>query len=60
MADVPGLLLEASFDQGVPTWKVHRHNGKNALPDLVSSGTADSFEAPRQRRWTSWRRATIV
>jgi hypothetical protein len=31
MADLPGLILEASFDQGVPTWKVQRHNGKNAL-----------------------------
>jgi hypothetical protein len=47
MADLPGLILEASFDQGVPTWKVQRHNGKNALPDLVSSGTADSFEAAK-------------
>jgi hypothetical protein len=47
MADLPGLILEASFDRGVPTWKVQRHNGKNALPDLVSSGTADSFEAAK-------------
>src|ERR1700722_3619500 len=45
MADLPGLILEASFDQGVPTWKVQRHKGENALPELVSSGTADSFEA---------------
>jgi len=47
MADSPGLILEASFDQGVPTWKVQRHNGKNTLPDLVSSGTADSFETAK-------------
>src|SRR5271165_1162071 len=47
MADLPGLILEASFDQGVPTWKVQRKSGKNALPDLVSSGTADSFEAAK-------------
>jgi hypothetical protein len=47
MADLPGLILEASFDLGVPTWKVQRHNGKNALPALVSSGTADSFEAAK-------------
>ena len=47
MADLPGLILEASFDQGVPTWKVQRQNGKNALQDLVSSGTADSFEAAK-------------
>jgi hypothetical protein len=47
MADLPGLILEASFDQGVPTWRVQRHNGKNALPDLVSSGSADSFEAAK-------------
>jgi hypothetical protein len=24
MADVPGLILEASFDQGAPTWKVEK------------------------------------
>jgi hypothetical protein len=47
MADLPGLFLEASFDQGVPTWKVQRDNGKNALPDLISSGTADSIEAAK-------------
>jgi hypothetical protein len=47
IADLPGLILEASFDQGVPTWKVQRNNGKNALPDLISSGTADSFEATK-------------
>jgi hypothetical protein len=47
MADLPGLILEASFDQGVPTWKVQRHNRKNALPDLVSSDTADSFGAAK-------------
>jgi hypothetical protein len=47
MADLPGLILEVSFDQGVPTWKVQRRNGKNALPDLISSGTADSCEAAK-------------
>jgi hypothetical protein len=47
MADLSGLILETSFDNGVPTWKVLRHNGKNALPELVSSGTADSFEAAK-------------
>jgi hypothetical protein len=47
MADLPGLILEASFDEGVPIWKVQRNNEKNALPDLVSSGTADSFEAAK-------------
>jgi hypothetical protein len=41
------LILEASFDQGVPTWKVQWPNGKNALSDLISSGTADSFEAAK-------------
>jgi hypothetical protein len=39
--------FEASFDQGVLTWKVQGNNGKNALPDLISSGTADSFEAAK-------------
>jgi hypothetical protein len=47
MADLSGLLLEASFEQGVPTWKVQRHMGKNALPTLVASGTADSFAAAK-------------
>jgi hypothetical protein len=47
MADPPGLILEASFEAGVPTWKVQRHKGKNVLPDLVAKGTADSFEAAR-------------
>jgi hypothetical protein len=47
MADLPGLTLEATFDDGVPTWKVLRYIGKNALPELVSSGTADSFEAAK-------------
>jgi hypothetical protein len=47
MADLPGLLLEVSFEDGVPTWKVQRHTGKNALPAVVASGTADSFEAAK-------------
>ena len=47
MADWSGLLLEASFEQGVPTWKVQRSMGKNALPTLVASGTADSFAAAK-------------
>jgi hypothetical protein len=47
MADVPGLMLEVSFEAGVPTWKVHRDRGKNAVPDLVAKGTADSFEAAK-------------
>jgi len=47
MADWPGLMLEVTFDDGVPTWKVMRQRGKNVLPELVSSGTADSFEAAK-------------
>jgi hypothetical protein len=47
MAALPGLMLEATFDEGVPTWKVQRHKGKNAFPELVSSGTADSLEAAK-------------
>jgi hypothetical protein len=46
-ADWSGMILEASFEQGVPTWKVHRHKGKNTLPALVASGTADNFEAAK-------------
>ena len=51
MADLPGLMLEATFDDGVPTWKVLRQRGKNVLPELVSSGTADSFEAAKAAAW---------
>jgi hypothetical protein len=47
MADLPGLILEISFEEGVPTWKVQRRMGGNALPDLAASGTADSFEAAK-------------
>ncbi len=46
-AALPGLMLEATFDEGVPTWKVQRHKGKNAFPELVSSGTADSLKAAK-------------
>jgi len=41
------MIPQISGRSRVPTWKVQRHNGKNALPDLVSSGTADSFEAAK-------------
>lgn len=47
MADLPGLILEVSFEEGVPTWKVQRPMGENALPDLVASGTADSLAAAK-------------
>jgi hypothetical protein len=47
MADLPGLNLEVSLEAGVPTWKVRKHKGKSALPDLVASGTAASFEAAK-------------
>ncbi len=47
MADLPGLILEVSFEEGVPTWKIQRRMGKNALPELAASGTADSFEAAK-------------
>ena len=47
MADLPELILEVSFEEGVPTWKVQKRMGKNEPPDLVASGTADSFEAAR-------------
>jgi hypothetical protein len=41
------LILEAAFDHSVPTWKVDRNNGKDALPNPISSGGADSFEAAK-------------
>jgi hypothetical protein len=47
MADLPGLILEVSFEAGVPTWHVRRNKGKVALSNLVTSGTADSFEAAK-------------
>ena len=47
MADWSGMILEASFEQGVPIWKVQGRKGENALPTLVASGTADSFEAAK-------------
>ncbi len=46
-ADLPGLLLEVSFEDGAPTWKVQRNKGKDGFPGLVTSGTADSFEAAK-------------
>jgi hypothetical protein len=35
MADGSGLLLEASFEQGVPTWKVHKQ--REQVVQLVPS-----------------------
>jgi hypothetical protein len=47
MADQQGFILEVSFEEGVPTWKVQRRVGKDALPDVAAGGTADSFEAAK-------------
>jgi hypothetical protein len=47
MADWSGLILEASFEQGVPARKVQRSMGKNALPTLVANSTAGSFGAAK-------------
>jgi hypothetical protein len=46
-ADLARLILEVSFEEGVPNWKIQRRQGKNALPNLIASGTADSFEAAK-------------
>jgi len=46
MADWQGLVLEVSFEEGVPTWKVQRQV-TGALPDLISQGTADSVSAAK-------------
>jgi hypothetical protein len=43
MADLAGLILEVSFEEGVPGWKVQRHKGKSAVPNLLASGIADSI-----------------
>ncbi len=47
MADLSGLILEVSFEEGAPSWKVQRRQGENALPDLIACGTADSVEAAK-------------
>jgi hypothetical protein len=47
MADLAELILEVSFDEGVPSWKVQRRQGKNALPDLIAGGTAGSVDAAK-------------
>jgi hypothetical protein len=46
MADYQDLILEVSFEEGVPTWKVQRQM-KDALPDLIARGTADSLAAAK-------------
>ena len=46
MADWRGLVLEVSFEGGVPTWKVLRR-AKDVLPDLIAAGTADSVTAAK-------------
>lgn len=50
MADWQGLILEVSFEDGVPTWKVQRQM-KDALPDLIAHGTADSVTAAKAAAW---------
>jgi hypothetical protein len=47
MADSSGLILEVSCEEGVPSWKVQKRQGENALPFLIGSGTADSVEAAK-------------
>ena len=46
MANCRDLILEVSFEEGVPTWKVQRQM-KDALPDLIARGTADSVTAAK-------------
>jgi len=46
MADWRDLILEVSFEEGVPTWKVQRQM-KEALPELIARGTADSVTAAK-------------
>lgn len=46
MADWRNLMLEVTFEEGIPTWKVLRQV-KGALPDLIASGTADSVAAAK-------------
>jgi len=46
MAESRDLILEVSFEEGVPTWKVQRQT-KGALPDLIARGTADSVMAAK-------------
>jgi hypothetical protein len=58
MADLSGLILEASFDHGVPTWKVQRHNGKNALPTWSQAARLTASRPPRPQRCTLRNRRT--
>jgi hypothetical protein len=46
MAEWRDLVLEVSFEEGAPTWKVQRQV-KGALPDLIARGTADSISAAK-------------
>ena len=45
-ADWQGFILEVSFEEGIPTWRVARRV-KDALPDPVARGTADSVTAAK-------------
>jgi len=46
MAEFQDLILEVSFEEDVPTWKVQRQM-KEVLPDLIAHGTADSVTAAK-------------
>ena len=46
MADWRGLMLEVTFENGVPTWQVLKQV-KGALPDLIARGKADSVVAAK-------------
>jgi hypothetical protein len=39
-------MLEVTFEEGIPTWKVLRQV-TGALPDLIARGTADSVAAAK-------------
>ncbi len=46
-ADLPGVIVEVFCEDGVPTWKVIRANGRGKMAKEIVSGTADSVEAAK-------------
>jgi hypothetical protein len=46
-AEAENLLIEAFMEAGVPTWKVSERTSDPLEWNLVTKGTADSFEAAK-------------
>ena len=52
MADLPGLILEASFDQGVQPGRFSDTTGKMLSPTWSQAARLTASKPPRQRRCT--------